>query len=227
MIAALAVLLAAKNIMLDESSFFPLLPSLSLLSIVLAYVCGSIPTGELIGRRLGIAIRASGSGNIGATNVARTAGKTAGILTLVGDMLKGLIPVLVVRQLGLGENVEAGTVLATILGHMFSIFLGFSGGKGIATGCGAFLGIAPQATLLAIFPFAVLFGLTKIVSVSSLAATIALPILLALLGYPRSYIIAGAVISLLIVVRHRENIIRLWKGEESRFHLGKDSARST
>lgn len=208
--------------MLDEFSLLPLL-----LSMPLAYLCGSIPTGELIGRRLGIAIRESGSGNIGATNVARTAGKKAGILTLGGDMLKGLIPVLVVRQLGLGENVEAGTALATILGHMFSIFLGFSGGKGIATGFGAFLGIAPQAMLLAIFPFGVLFGLTKIVSVSSLAATIATPILFALLGYPRSYIIAGALISLLIVVRHRENIIRLWKGEESRLNLGKDPERLT
>ena len=187
--------------MLDESSVFSLLPSTLLIS--LAYLCGCIPTGELIGRRLGTAVRESGSGNTGATNVARTAGKKAGILTLVGDMLKGLIPVLVVRQFGLGENVEAGTAMATVLGHTFSIFLGFSGGKGIATGFGAFLGLAPQAMPLAILPFGVLFGLTKIVSVSSLAATIATPMLLAMFGYPGSYIIAGGVISLLIVGKAR------------------------
>ena len=205
---------APKNTMLDESSLL-----LSTLLMLLAYLCGCIPTGELIGRRLGIAVRESGSGNTGAANVARTAGRKAGILTLAGDMLKGIIPVLVVRQLGLGENVEAGTAMATVLGHTFSIFLGFSGGKGIATGFGAFLGLAPQAMLLAILPFGVLFGLTKIVSISSLAATITAPILLAVFGYPGSYIIAGLVISLLIVVRHRENIMRLWKGEESQLDL--------
>ena len=216
-LATSTVLPTAKNIMFDESSLLPLL--LSMLPMLLAYLCGCIPTGEIIGRRLGIAVRESGSRNIGATNVARTAGKKAGILTLVGDMLKGLIPVLVVRQLELGENVEAGTALATVLGHMFSIFLSFSGGKGIATGFGAFLGLAPQAMLLAIFPLAVLFGLTKIVSISSLAATIATPILLAVFGYPGPYLMAGFVTSLLIIVRHRENIMRLWKGEESRLNI--------
>ena len=203
--------------MLDESPVLPLL--LSTLLMLFAYLCGCIPTGELIGRRLGIAVRESGSGNTGATNVARTAGKKAGVLTLVGDMLKGLIPVLIVRQLELGENVEAGTAMATVLGHTFSIFLGFSGGKGIATGFGAFLGLAPQAMPLAILPFGVLFGLTKIVSISSLAATITTPILLVVFGYPGSYIIAGSVIALLIVVRHRENIMRLWNGEESQLNL--------
>ena len=203
--------------MLDELPVFPLLSSIFLM--LLAYLCGCIPTGELIGRRLGIAVRESGSGNTGATNVARTAGKKAGILTLVGDMLKGLIPVLIVRQLELGEHVAAGTAMATVLGHTFSLFLGFSGGKGIATGFGAFLGLAPQAILLAVVPFGVLFGLTKIVSISSLAATIATPILLAVCGYPGSYIIAGSMISLLIVIRHRENIMRLWKGEESQLNL--------
>lgn len=196
--------------MLQDLPFFPLL-----LSMALAYVCGSIPTGELIGRRLGIAVRESGSGNIGATNVARTAGKTAGILTLVGDIAKGLLPVLIVRWLGLADSVQAGTAVAAILGHTFSLFLGFSGGKGIATGLGVFLGLAPQAILLALVPFLLFFAATRIVSLSSLAATVATPLFLILLSYPPVYSVAGVLIAILIFTRHRDNIVRLWKGEEA------------
>lgn len=202
--------------MLQDIPFFALL-----LSMALAYGCGSIPTGELIGRRLGIAVRESGSGNIGATNVARTAGKTAGILTLLGDMAKGLLPVLIARWLGLADIVQAGTAFAAVLGHTFSFVLGFSGGKGVATGLGVFLGLAPQAILLALLPFLFFFAVTRIVSLSSLVATVATPICLTLLAYPTVYIVAGSLIALLIVVRHRENIVRLWKGEEVPFNVEK------
>ena len=156
-----------------------------LLSVLVAYVCGSIPTGELIGRRLGIAVRASGSGNIGATNLARTAGKTAGILTLVGDAAKGVIPVLAVGLLGLGQTVQAATAVAVVVGHLFSIFLGFSGGKGVATGLGVLLGLAPLATLAALAVFILIFAASRIVAAASLAAAIAAPALLAAFAYPR------------------------------------------
>jgi glycerol-3-phosphate acyltransferase PlsY len=118
-----------------------------------AYLCGSIPTGVLLTRRLGINIRNTGSGNVGATNVARSAGKTVGLLTLLGDALKGLIPVVVARMFGLGEGMVACAAVAALLGHIFSPFLQFSGGKGVATGLGVFLGMAPQVILIALVAF--------------------------------------------------------------------------
>jgi acyl phosphate:glycerol-3-phosphate acyltransferase len=194
------------------------------LAVVSAYLCGSIPTGVLIARRLGVEVRKVGSGNIGATNVARSAGKTAGLLTLVGDTAKGLIPVLVVRFLNLGETTVAATAVAALLGHLFPLFLGFSGGKGVATGLGVFLGLAPYAILLALLLFLAVFALFRIVSLSSLVATAATPLLLLMLAHPREHVVAGLVIALLIIVRHHENIARLWKGQEPKFTFGKSSS---
>ena len=191
-----------------------------LLSPIIAYVCGSIPTGDLIGRRLGVAVRQTGSGNIGATNLARTAGRTAGILTLAGDVAKGLIPVLVVRLLGFGEAVQAATAVAVVIGHMFSLFLGFTGGKGIASGFGVLLGLAPLATLSALVVFVGVFAASRIVSAASLAATLAVPPLLVVLAYPRPYLFAVSLLVVLVIARHRDNIGRLWKGQETSFRLG-------
>src|SRR6266498_51229 len=148
------------------------------LAVVSAYLCGSIPTGVLIARRLGVEVRKVGNGNIGATNVARSAGKKAGLLTLVDDIAKDLIPVLVVRFLNLGETTIAATAVAALLGHLFPLFLGFFGGKGVATGFGVFLGLAPYAILLALLLFLTVFALFRIVSLSSLVATAATPLLL-------------------------------------------------
>ncbi len=194
------------------------------LAVVSAYLCGSIPTGVLIARRLGVEVRKVGSGNIGATNVARSAGKKAGLLTLVGDAAKGLIPVLVVRFLNLGETTVAATAVAALLGHLFPLFLGFSGGKGVATGLGVFLGLAPYAILLALLLFLAVFALFRIVSLSSLVATATTPILLLMLAHPREHVVAGLVIALLIIMRHHENIARLWKGQEPKFTFGKSSS---
>ncbi|MGH7961100.1 MAG: glycerol-3-phosphate 1-O-acyltransferase PlsY [Candidatus Binatia bacterium] len=192
---------------------------------LLAYLCGSIPTGVLITRRQGISLREVGSGNIGATNVARSAGRKAGLFTLLGDAAKGLVPVLIVRFLGLGEAALVCAAVAALLGHIFSPFLGFSGGKGVATGLGVFLGLAPQAILLALLFFLVTFALSRIVSLASLVATAVTPLLLFLLAYPDGHIIAGTIIALLIILRHRENIVRLWNGQEPRFHLGRLDGR--
>jgi glycerol-3-phosphate acyltransferase PlsY len=194
------------------------------LAVGFAYLCGSIPTGVLIARQLGVEVRKVGSGNIGATNVARNVGKKAGLLTLLGDAAKGLIPVLIVRFLDMGETTLAATAVAALLGHLFSPFLGFSGGKGVATGLGVFLGLAPSAILLALVLFLVTFALFRIVSLSSLVATAATPLLLFLLAYPREHIVASLVIALFVILRHHENIARLWKGQEPKFTLRKSSS---
>jgi glycerol-3-phosphate acyltransferase PlsY len=192
-----------------------------LLVIAFAYLCGSIPTGVIIANRLGVDVRKIGSGNIGATNVARSVGKKAGLLTLIGDVIKGLFPVLVVRVLDLGETPLACTAVAAFLGHLFSPFLGFSGGKGVATGLGVFLGLSPQAILLAFGLFALTFAVSRIVSLASLVAAGATPILLFLLSYPKGHVWAGILIASLIIIRHHENIARLLKGQEQKFSFNK------
>ena len=193
------------------------------ISSIAAYLCGSIPTGVLIAKRQGITVSEAGSGNIGATNVARTAGKKAGILTLVGDVLKGLLPVLVVGWLGLGEIVQASTAVMAILGHLFSVFMRFSGGKGVATGLGVFLGLAPTAILTALLGFVIVFAATRFVSLASLIAAALTPFLIFFFSYPRPHTIAGIIIAVLIILRHHENISRLMKGEEQKFRLGNSS----
>jgi glycerol-3-phosphate acyltransferase PlsY len=190
-------------------------------AVVFAYLCGSIPTGVLVARRCGVEVRQVGSGNIGATNVARSVGKRAGLLTLVGDVAKGLVPVLTVRFLGLGEISLVCAAVAALLGHIFSPFLGFSGGKGVATGLGVVLGLAPLAILLALPFFLITFAVSRIVSLASLVAAAATPLLLFWLSYPLPHVIAGLVIAGVIMSRHHENIARLRKGQEPKFTLGK------
>ncbi len=194
-----------------------------ILSSVAAYLCGSIPTGAFIAKQQGIAIREAGSGNIGATNVARTAGEKAGILTLIGDVAKGLAPVLIVRWLGLGEVVQASTAVMATLGHLFPVFLRFVGGKGVATGLGVFLGLAPAAILTALLGFVLVFAALRIVSLASLVATALTPCFIFFFAYPQPIRIAGILIAGLIIARHHENIGRLLKGEEQKFRVGKSS----
>ena len=191
-----------------------------ILSSLAAYLCGSIPTGALVAKRQGVAIQAAGSGNVGATNVARTAGKKAGILTLSGDVLKGLFPVLIIRWLGLSELVQASAAVMATLGHLFPVFLRFAGGKGVATGLGVFLGLAPTAILTALLGFALVFALFRIVSLASLVAAALTPGLIFFFAYPRPVLLAGILVAGLIVVRHRENIGRLLRGEEQKFRSG-------
>jgi len=189
--------------------------------IALAYLCGSIPTGVIIANRVGINVRKVGSGNIGATNVARSIGKKAGFLTLLGDAAKGILPVLVVRMLDLGETSLACAAVAAFLGHLFSPFLGFSGGKGVATGFGVFLGLAPQVIVLALLFFGVTFAVSRIVSLASLIAAGMTPILLFLFSYPQTHILAGLIIAGFIIARHHDNIARLLRGQEQRFSTKK------
>ncbi|MGH7896963.1 MAG: glycerol-3-phosphate 1-O-acyltransferase PlsY [Candidatus Binatia bacterium] len=181
------------------------------------YLVGSIPTGVLLGRLAGVDVRSAGSGNIGATNVARTAGRRLGLVTLVGDFAKGFLPVWLARELGLAEAAVAAVAAAALLGHVFSVFLAFHGGKGVATGIGALVALAPGAALIPLAVFAATFAASRIVSTSSIAAAASAPVALLLLGYPAATCVAASAMALLIIYRHKDNIGRLLAGTEKRF----------
>lgn len=182
-----------------------------------AYLCGSIPAGVLIAKRRGVAIREQGSGNIGATNVARSVGTTAGGLTLACDIVKGLLPVATVRWCGFDATIQASCAVMAVVGHLFPIFLRFSGGKGVATGLGVLLALTPAAILAALAGFGAVFAVTRIVSLASLVAAALAPLFIFWFGYPSACLWGGILIALLVTTRHHENIARLLRGEESRF----------
>jgi glycerol-3-phosphate acyltransferase PlsY len=184
--------------------------------IVVAYFCGSIPTGVWLARRRGVDPRDIGSGNIGATNVARAAGKTAGILTLVGDTLKGLGPVVIASAAGVGDLGAALVGLAAFVGHLFPFFLEFSGGKGVAVSLGILLGLAPLGMMIAVPIFLVTVGVTRYVSLGSILAAAATPLVLAALAYPVPTTLLAVVTGIGIAVRHRDNIRRIRFGTEAR-----------
>ena len=192
--------------------------------VVLGYLAGSIPSGLLLGRRAGIDVRRHGSGNIGATNVARSAGALLGVATLVADAAKGALPVLLARALDGRPAVATAAGVAAFVGHVYPVTLGFAGGKGVATALGVLLVISPLAVVSALIVFALTVLLTRYVSLGSVLAAIAVPIAIAALGYPRSTLAAGTVMSAIIVVRHRENLARLRAGTEPRFALPKKQA---
>jgi len=188
-------------------------------AIALAYLCGSLPTGVWVGRRAGVDVRRSGSGNIGATNVARTAGRRAALLTLGGDIAKGLVPVLITRVLVPVPWTVAGVAIAAVLGHTFSVFLRFSGGKGVATACGVFLGMTPLALVVSLVVFGTIALRTQYVSLASVTAAVTLPLAVALLGYPVPACVSASFAAAVIVLRHRENLLRLWHRTEPRFEM--------
>jgi len=192
--------------------------------VVLGYLAGSIPSGLLLGRRAGIDVRRHGSGNIGATNVARSAGALLGVATLVADAAKGALPVLLARALDGRPAVATAAGVAAFVGHVYPVTLGFAGGKGVATALGVLLVISPLAVVSALIVFALTVLLTRYVSLGSILAAIAAPVAIAALGYPRSTLAAGVVMSTIIAVRHRENIARLWAGTEARFGVPKKQA---
>lgn len=183
--------------------------------VAAAYLCGSVPVGFLLARAAGIDVRRHGSGNIGATNVARLAGRGLGILTLIGDAAKGFLPV--AAAAGTPPETRAAVALAAVVGHTHSIFLRGRGGKGVATSFGVLLALAPFVLppLLIVF-FAVVLA-SRYVSAASLAAAALAPAATAVLGYPWPMVAAAAGLALLIWWRHKENIERLRKGTEPRF----------
>lgn len=182
-----------------------------------AYLVGSIPTGLLLGKAYGIDVRKEGSGNTGATNLYRTVGRKVGIITLIGDCLKGLLPVLLVSNSSLPAEFAAWVGLAAFCGHVFSVFLAFKGGKGVATALGVFLGLAPLAIAIAIALFAVVMFFWRYVSLGSISAAAVMPLAVFFLGESRTVTCVTLVIAIIVIIRHRENIGRLIAGTENKF----------
>jgi len=199
----------------------------SLLIIAASYLLGSIPTGYLLVRIFRKQdIRQVGSGNIGATNVLRSGGKGLGAATFLLDMLKGCSAVWLGAALGAlllplapVRNMEALAALVAVLGHMFPVWLGFKGGKGVATGFGVFLVAAPWAALAAISVFAVVLALSRYVSLASVVGSASFPLFAWLLvrgERPAFFIAVQIAVALLVIVKHHQNIRRLIAGTESR-----------
>ena len=182
--------------------------------VVLAYLGGSIPSGVLLARTVGIDVRRAGSGNIGATNVARTAGARLGLFTLVADVAKGYVPVMLVRSVVAGDVVPACVGFAAFLGHLFPPMLGFIGGKGVATALGVSLALYPLACLPAVAAFGLCLAAFRWVSVGSIAGAVVMPVAVWWLGYPRSHLGVAIVMAILIAIRHRGNVARLVAGTE-------------
>ena len=189
-----------------------------LAAVGLAYLVGAIPVGYLVGRAFGIGdIRRHGSGTIGATNVLRTAGKLPAGLTLVGDIVKGAAAVALSRALAAGdERVAAACAVAAIVGNCWSVFLRFRGGKGVATGLGAFLALAPWAVLPAAFVWLVVTATFRFVSLASIMSAVCVPLGALVLGYPGTSVVACVFGAAIVVARHRDNIARLTSGTERR-----------
>jgi acyl phosphate:glycerol-3-phosphate acyltransferase len=187
---------------------------LSAFLILAGYLLGSVPTGLLAGRAYGVDVRRVGSGNIGMANVLRAAGKPAAGITMLGDMLKGLVPVLAARLLVDSDWVVAAVALAALAGHCWPLFLRFKGGKGVATGAGTTIALAP---LVGLALFAVWWGvvfLSRYTSLGAIVTMVAGPIAFLLTGQPAPYVLYTFVGSALVLWRHRENARALLKGTE-------------
>lgn len=190
------------------------------LFILFSYLLGSIPTGLLLTKAFSKQDpRQIGSQNIGATNIYRAAGKTLALLTLVGDALKGLIPVSLAISWHLPDVWVGFAAIAAFLGHLYPVFLRFRGGKGVATALGIFLALSPLAVLIAFFVFAGVVASWRIVSLGSLSAASFMPILVWMTTGSIAYLVMGICIGGLIFYRHWPNIQRLLAGQENRIEL--------
>jgi glycerol-3-phosphate acyltransferase PlsY len=198
-------------------------------AMILAYVCGSIPTSVWWGRAFfGIDVREHGSRNAGATNTFRVLGPKAGVPVLLIDILKGFAPVRVLPNFSQLEPdtpawmwLRVGLVIAAVIGHLYPVFAGFRGGKGVATSLGGVLAVHPGAAGVCVAVFALVFAASRYVSLSSMAAAVAFPLAVALIWREPSPIKVGfaIVLCLLVIYTHRENIGRLLRGEENRLVL--------
>jgi acyl phosphate:glycerol-3-phosphate acyltransferase len=198
--------------------------ALKVLLVAAGYLAGSIPFGVVLTRAFtGKDVRSVGSGNIGASNVTRAAGKAAGVLTLVLDAAKASLPMIAARGLLAGEGAASADAWATVvgaaafLGHIYPVWLRFKGGKGVATALGVFVVLAPVVSLLGVAVFAVVFALTRVPALGSLAAT-AFITAGTFVRYGASSFVpwAGLAIAAFIVARHRSNIERLLRGAENK-----------
>jgi glycerol-3-phosphate acyltransferase PlsY len=199
------------------------------LTFFAAYLLGSIPTGYLVGRAKGVDIRTVGSRNMGATNVFRTVGKTLGILVLLADAAKGWLAVAWLAPL-IGRSFPTEAVagwlpivagIGAILGHNYTCWLQFKGGKGIATSAGVFLALAPWALLIALVCWIILFAATRYVSVASIAAAAVLPVATWFTTHNVKLTAVAGILGAMAILKHKKNIERLRAGTENRIEFGK------
>jgi len=208
---------------------------LKLLTMVLiSYLAGSIPTAIIYGKLTrGIDIRQHGSGNAGATNVFRVLGWKAGVLVLLIDMAKGLVATLWIYKIGTGSFIGAPELLkilaglSAVFGHIWTVFAGFKGGKGVGTGAGMIIGLVPGAVLVAVVVFVLVVAITRWVSLGSILASLTIPIFLIIkrfvltLPVSNTLLIFGLLIPALIIFTHRSNIKRLLNGTENKLAFKK------
>jgi glycerol-3-phosphate acyltransferase PlsY len=187
----------------------------AVLALVAAYLLGSIPFSYLVARWRGIDVRTVGSGNVGATNVMRSAGRAAGVTAFVLDFLKGTAATLLARRLA-GVDVAAAAAVAAVIGHMYPVWLSFKGGKGASTGAGAFLPLIPIPTVIGLLTFAIVVTLTRYASLGSMSGATALAVAAFLTHAPTPLSWAAATDAALIVWKHRANIRRIAAGTERR-----------
>ena len=196
---------------------------ITLASLCLAYLLGAIPTGLIAGRLKGIDVRQHGSGNVGATNVARVVGKLPGLLVLLIDAAKGWLPVTLLAskgiQMGVGIPADSFRMLlglTSVAGHIWNPFLEFKGGRGVATGLGVLLGLDWRVGLGALAIWMIVAFFSRYVSVASIASAFSAPFFMVLFGLPTVWVLGGIGVSLAIIARHRPNILRLLHGDEHR-----------
>lgn len=192
-----------------------------LLGFVLGHVCGSVPSGLwLVQAFHGIDIRNYGSKNIGTTNVFRTVGPKTAVLVLIADAFKGILAVGIMSYLFHNPLLDVVTALGALLGHNYSLFLGFKGGKGVATALGLLIFMMPKVAVASFGIWLVCVLLTRYVSLGSIMAAIFTPPLAWYLGYPSAYVIFSVVAAFFVVLCHKENIHRLLTGTESKIKPG-------
>ena len=188
---------------------------------LLGYVFGSVPFGLwLVQAFHGIDIRNYGSGNIGTTNVFRTVGPKTAAAVLVGDMLKGILALYIISKFAADPSIVALTALGALLGHNYSLFLGFKGGKGVATGLGLFLYMLPWGAVAGLAVWVVIVLITRYVSLGSIVAAVVAAVTGWYLQYPVPYAVFGTLACLFVVLRHKDNIKRLLNGTESKIKPG-------
>jgi len=190
---------------------------IAVLMTVLGYLLGAIPFGIVVSKGMGLPDpRTVGSKNVGFTNVLRVSGKTAGILTLLGDMGKGWVLSWAAMQWLTVESFIMVVALSPILGHLFSPFLGFKGGKGVATALGAVLGLSPSIGLLLLLIWLGAVAIWRYSSGGALAAFACLPVVAIVNEQRQEFLVFSLIVSGMIWIKHKDNIIRLWKGTESK-----------
>lgn len=195
---------------------------MTLFFLVLAgYLIGAIPTGVILTRLAGGEdIRSAGSGNIGATNVYRVAGRKLGVITLIGDCLKGAIPTLLAQQtFNFSETGVALVALAAFIGHCYPIYLGFKGGKGVATALGVFLVLSPLSVLCVLFVFVLILWKWRYISLASISSAASIPPLVLLFERSLPLFVATLLIAAIVIWRHKGNIELLRCGTENKFNL--------